>query len=133
MISTEGLKKRYSLLKKNQEVLKLEIQISQDEQKYIHVETTVENKYKKALNRAINELILEALKIGLNLFDLRNITEELQEKYIEQWTSVFDCKKADFISVLIKDGIDMYIATVMDAAYKLNSIFSTTNILLTSK
>ena len=129
MMNTEGLKKRYSLLKKNQEVLKFEIQISQDEQKYIHVETTVEN----ALNRAINELILEALKIGLNLFDLRNITEELQEKYIEQWTSVFDCKKADFISVLIKDGIDMYIATVMDAAYKLNSIFSTTNILLTSK
>ena len=128
MMNTEGLKKRYSLLKKNQEVLKFEIQISQDEQKYIHVETTVENKYKKALNRAINELILEALKIGL-----RNITEELQEKYIEQWTSVFDCKKADFISVLIKDGIDMYIATVMDAAYKLNSIFSTTNILLTSK
>ena len=133
MMNTEGLKKRYSLLKKNQEVLKFEIQISQDEQKYIHVETTVENKYKKALNRAINELILEALKIGLNLFDLRNITEELQEKYIEQWTSVFDFKKADFISVLIKDGIDMYIATVMDAAYKLNSIFSTTNILLTSK
>lgn len=82
MMNTEGLKKRYSLLKKNQEVLKFEIQISQDEQKYIHVETTVENKYKKALNRAINELILEALKIGLNLFDLRNITEELQEKYI---------------------------------------------------
>ena len=78
MMNTEGLKKRYSLLKKNQEVLKFEIQISQDEQKYIHVETTVENKYKKALNRAINELILEALKIGLNLFDLRNITEELQ-------------------------------------------------------
>ena len=77
MMNTEGLKKRYSLLKKNQEVLKFEIQISQDEQKYIHVETTVENKYKKALNRAINELILEALKIGLNLFDLRNITEEL--------------------------------------------------------
>ena len=74
-MNTEGLKKRYSLLKKNQEVLKFEIQISQDEQKYIHVETTVENKYKKALNRAINELILEALKIGLNLFDLRNITE----------------------------------------------------------
>ena len=78
MMNTEGLKKRYSLLKKNQEVLKFEIQISQDEQKYIHVETTVENKYKKALNRAINELILEALKIGLNLFDLRNITDELQ-------------------------------------------------------
>ena len=97
MMNTEGLKKRYSLLKKNQEVLKFEIQISQDEQKYIHVETTVENKYKKALNRAINELILEALKIGLNLFDLRNITEELQEKYIEQWTSVFDCKKADLL------------------------------------
>ena len=46
MMNTEGLKKRYSLLKKNQEVLKFEIQISQDEQKYIHVETTVENKYK---------------------------------------------------------------------------------------
>ena len=55
MMNTEGLKKRYSLLKKNQEVLKFEIQISQDEQKYIHVETTVENKYKKALNRAIAE------------------------------------------------------------------------------
>ena len=133
MMNTEGLKKRYSLLKKNQEVLKFEIQISQDEQKYIHVETTVENKYKKALNRAINELILEALKIALNLLDLRNITEELQEKYIEQWTSVFDFTKPYFISVLIKDGIDMYIATEMDAAYKLNSIFSTTNILLTSK
>ena len=61
MMNTEGLKKRYSLLKKNQEVLKFEIQISQDEQKYIHVETTVENKYKKALNRAINELILEEI------------------------------------------------------------------------
>ena len=83
-------------------------------------------------HRRIKKKIL-SFEIGLNLFDLRNITEELQEKYIEQWTSVFDCKKADFISVLIKDGIDMYIATVMDAAYKLNSIFSTTNILLTSK
>lgn len=62
MMNTEGLKKRYSLLKKNQEVLKFEIQISQDEQKYIHVETTVENKYKKALDRAINsEHIVEPL------------------------------------------------------------------------
>lgn len=44
-MNTEGLKRYF--LKKNQEVLKFEIQISQDEQKYIHVETTVENKYKK--------------------------------------------------------------------------------------
>lgn len=123
-MNTEELKKRCFLLKKNQKKLKFEIQISQDEQKFIHVVTTVEKRYEKSLNKMLNGLILEALKIGLNLFDLRNITEELQESYIEQWTNVFDCKKADFISVLIKDGVDMYVATVMDAAYKLNLIFA---------
>lgn len=75
-MNTMDLKKKYDLLKKNQEVLKFDVKISEDDKGFILISTTVEERYKKALNKVLNDLILEALKIGLNLCDLRDVSAE---------------------------------------------------------
>ena len=119
-MNTENLRKKYDLLKKNQKALKFSIQIVEDDKGYIQVSTTVEDRYKTALNKVLNDLILEALKIGLNLCDLKDIPSEDKEEYTNRWTQVFDRDKTVFISILITEGVDSYIASVMGAAQKLN-------------
>ena len=95
-MNTMDLKKKYDLLKKNQEVLKFDVKISEDDKGFILISTTVEERYKKALNKVLNDLILEALKIGLNLCDLRDVSAEEKEEYTNCWAQVFDRDKSPF-------------------------------------
>lgn len=119
-MNTMDLKKKYDLLKKNQEALKFDVKISEDDKGFILISTTVEERYKKALNKVLNDLILEALKIGLNLCDLRDVPTEEKEEYTNRWAQVFDRDKSTFVAILIADGIDAFYASVLGAAQKLN-------------
>lgn len=56
-MNTMDLKKKYDLLKKNQEVLKFDVKISEDDKGFILISTTVEERYKKALNKVLNAVI----------------------------------------------------------------------------
>lgn len=57
-MNTMDLKKKYDLLKKNQEVLKFDVKISEDDKGFILISTTVEERYKKALNKVLNPFII---------------------------------------------------------------------------
>ena len=63
---------------------------------------------------------MEALKIGLNLCDLRDVPAEEKEEYTNRWAQVFDRDKSTFVAILIADGIDAFYASVLGAAQKLN-------------
>ena len=94
-MNTMDKKKKYDLLKKNQEASKFDVKISEDDKGFILISTTVEERYKKALNKVLNDLILEALKIGLNLCDLRDVSAEEKEEYTKLKDYYFEYRDND--------------------------------------
>lgn len=127
-MDTTGLRKKWELIKKNQDCLHFEICTNVDEKGCIHVSTTVEQKYKKALEKRLEELILNALRTGLSLCNLKDVKPDDKEEYIIGWEKSFERDKEFFISILLKEGIDNFLAAVMMSADKLNLAYFIKNI-----
>ena len=127
-MDTKSLRNKWDIIRKNQECLHFEVKISTDEKGYIHISTNVEKKYKEALKKRLNDLVLEALKIGLQLYDLKDIADNDKEEYIAKWEASFNRDKEIFISILLNEGVDNYLAAIMSSAEKLNLSYFIENI-----
>lgn len=127
-MDTKSLRNKWDILKKNQDYLHFEIKTSTDKEGYIHISTNVVKKHEKYLNLRLNDLVLEALKIGLQLYDLKDIAYDDKEEYIAKWEASFDRDKEIFISILLNEGVDNYLAAIMSSAEKLNLSYFIENI-----
>lgn len=127
-MDTTALRKKWEIIKKNQEILHFEIKTSVDEKGIVHLSTTVDEKYKKALQTRLEDLVLNALKLGVQLYNLKDVKEDDKKEFLAMWEDTFDRDKDVLVAILLKEGIDNYLAAVMNSAEKLNLSYFLKNV-----
>lgn len=115
-----ALRETYKTLKKNQDYLHFHIRVVQNTDGKFYIQNDVEEKYQKPLQKLINQCAVEALKLGISLIDLNEVEEKDQDTVKCEWTELFERYKGYFITILFRDGVDMYLTSILSAAQHLN-------------